>query len=273
MYIQNLFKDQIALVTGGRSGIGYAIAKMLLQYGAKVVIASRKEDLLQKAAEELSEFGECIYQVCDIRQTDQVKALGEKIQDHFGKLDILVNNAGGQFPSPAEAISENGWNAVINNNLNGTFYVISEMGKRFLIPQKNGVIINIIASIYRGFPAMVHTGAARAGVDNLTKTLAIEWGDYNIRVNAIAPGTIDSSGLDTYPKPVQDLFGQIREGIPLKRLGTVEDVAYATCFLASPMAAYITGVTLYIDGAQHLNSGDAMMLTRLLRNFTPKPKS
>ena len=272
MFDKSLFKDKIALVTGGRSGIGYAIAKMMLQHGAKMVIASRKEDLLSKAAEELSEFGECVAQACDIRQTEQIKALAQRVEAHFGKLDILVNNAGGQFPSPAEAISENGWNAVINNNLNGTFHMTQEMANSFFIPQNSGVIINIIANIYRGFPAMVHTGAARAGVDNLTKTLAVEWGDFNIRVNAIAPGTIESSGLDTYPKPVQDLFGQIKEGIPLKKLGSVEDVAYATCFLASPMAAYITGTTLYIDGAQHLNSGDSMVLTRLLRNFTKKPK-
>lgn len=272
MFQKDLFKDKIALVTGGRSGIGYAIAQMLLELGAKVMIASRKEDLLQKAAEELSQYGICKYQTCDIRESKQRSALMEKIETEFGHLDILVNNAGGQFPSPAEAISENGWNTVINNNLNGTFHMCSLMSRHFFIPQKEGIIINIIANIYRGFPSMVHTGAARAGVDNLTKTLAVEWGDYNIRINAIAPGTIDSSGLSTYPKPVQDLLGEAKAAIPMKRFGTVEEVAQATCFLASPLASYINGITLYVDGAQHLNGGDPMKLTRIMRAFTKMKK-
>ena len=272
MFAKDLFKDKVALVTGGRSGIGYAIAQMMLELGAKVMIASRKEDLLKQAADALGQHGECHYQACDIRESDQRKALMEKIKTVFGRLDILVNNAGGQFPAPAEGISENGWNTVINNNLNGTFHMSSLMGRNFFIPQKEGTIINIIANIYRGFPSMVHTGAARAGVDNLTKTLAVEWGDFNVRVNAIAPGTIQSSGLDTYPKPVQDLLGEARDAVPLKRFGTVEEVAHATCFLASPLAAYITGVTLYVDGAQHLNSGDTMKLTRIMRAFTKMKK-
>lgn len=268
MFQKDLFKDKIALVTGGRSGIGYAISQMMLELGAKVIIASRKEDLLKKAAEELSEYGECSYLACDIRESDQRNALMEKIKADHGRLDILVNNAGGQFPAPAETISENGWNAVINNNLNGTFHMSSLMARHFFIPQKEGNIINIIANIYRGFPSMVHTGAARAGVENLTKTLAVEWGDYNIRVNAIAPGTIESSGLDTYPKPVQDILGEAKAAVPLKRFGTVEEIANTTCFLASPLASYISGVSLYVDGAQHLNGGDPMKLTRLMRAFT-----
>lgn len=272
MFQKDLFKDKIALVTGGRSGIGYAISQMMLELGAKVIIASRKEDLLKKAAEELSQYGECSYLACDIRESDQRTALMEKIKADYGRLDILVNNAGGQFPAPAETISENGWNAVINNNLNGTFHMSSLMARHFFIPQKEGNIINIIANIYRGFPSMVHTGAARAGVENLTKTLAVEWGDYNIRVNAIAPGTIESSGLDTYPKPVQDLLGEARSAVPLKRFGTVEEIAYTTCFLASPLASYISGVSLYVDGAQHLNGGDPMKLTRLMRAFTKMKK-
>ncbi|MEO1652710.1 MAG: SDR family oxidoreductase [Bacteroidota bacterium] len=267
MFQKDTLKDKVALVTGGRSGIGYGIAKMFLELGAKVCIASRNEELLQKAAEELSQYGECISQACDIRETEQIKAVAQKIKDHFGRLDILVNNAGGQFPSPAEYISENGWNSVVNNNLNGTFHMTSAMAHTFFLEQKEGCIINIIANIYRGFPVMVHTGAARAGVDNMTKTLAVEWGDFNIRVNAIAPGTIESSGLDTYPPPVKALFEEVKEAIPLRRMGTVDDIAQATCFLASPLASYITGTTLYIDGAQHLSGSDPMKLTRIMRKF------
>ncbi len=266
MYSKDLFKDKIALVTGGRSGIGYAIAKLLLQHGASVMICSRKEDPLRKAAEELSEFGTCKYQPCDIRDTEQIMVLAEKIKTDFGRLDILINNAGGQFPALAEYINDKGWNAVINNNLNGTFYMTREMGNHFFIPQKEGIIVNIIADIHRGFPGMIHTGAARAGVENLSKTLAQEWSQFNIRINCVAPGIIESSGLDTYPPPIIEMFDAAKKGIPMQRFGQVEDVANAVAFLASPLASYITGVSLYVDGAQHLNY-DKMGLAKVMRQF------
>lgn len=271
MFANNLFQDKVVLVTGGRSGIGYGIAKTMLQLGAKVTIASRKEEPLKKAAEELSAFGSCDYKACDIRSSEEIQALAAQIKDRHGRLDILINNAGGQFPALAEFINDKGWNAVINNNLNGTFYMCREMGNAFFIPQKQGIIINIIADIFRGFPGMIHTGAARAGVENLTKTLALEWSQYNIRINCVAPGTIESSGLSTYPQPVQDMFEEARDAVPLKRFGEVEDVANAVCFLASPLASYISGINLYVDGAQHLNS-DKMGLPNVLRSFM-KPKS
>lgn len=266
MYQKDLFKDKVALVTGGRSGIGYGIAKQYLELGAKVFICSRKEEPLKKAAEELSVFGPVAYTPCDIRKTDQIKALAEKIQAEYGKLDILINNAGGQFPAPAELISENGWAAVINNNLNGTFYVSQEMYKSFFSQQNHGIILNIIANMHRGFPGMAHTGAARAGVENLTKTLAQEWAQHNVRINAIAPGTIQSSGLDTYPEPMQKRFAEIVEHNLMKRLGTVEDVANATMFYTSELSSYISGTTLYVDGIEHL-SGDRMGLIDTLRTF------
>jgi len=138
---------------------------------------------------------------------------------------------------------------VINNNLNGTWYVTQRMAKTFFIPQQEGVIVNMIANIFRGFPGMAHTGAARAGVDNLTKTLAVEWSKYAIRVNAIAPGIIKSSGLANYP---EQMLQGLADTIPVKRLGSTEEVAWLTLFLASPMAAYITGETIYVDGGQRL---------------------
>jgi citronellol/citronellal dehydrogenase len=138
---------------------------------------------------------------------------------------------------------------VVNNNLIGTFYVTQIMAKTFFIPQKEGNIVNIIANIYRGFPGMVHTGAARAGVDNMTKTLAIEWVRYNIRVNAIAPGIIRSSGMDTYPPAI--LKG-IEKSIPNNRMGTMDEVAWPVLFLSSPMATYISGETLYVDAGNRL---------------------
>ena len=266
MFKENTFKGKVVLVTGGRSGIGFQIAKDMLLLGAKVIICSRKEDKLLKAKEELIAFGEVEAKACDIRKEEDIKALADFIKEKFQQLDILVNNAGGQFPTLAEFTNNKGWNAVINNNLNGTFYMTRDMANHFFLPQKEGNIINIIAQIHRGFPGMVHTGAARAGVENMSKTLALEWSHANIRINCIAPGTIESSGLDTYPQPVQDMFEEGKKANPLKRFGTTEDVSNAVCFLASPLSSYITGITLYVDGAAHLN-GDKMGLPNVLKSF------
>ena len=249
MFAEKLFQDKIVLVTGGGSGIGKAIAQRFLEYDAHVFIGSRKAERIAEAQAELSRYGQCHALSLNIRQPDQVAEAAEEIAQKYGRLDILINNAGGQFPSPAEAISINGWSAVIDTNLNGTFYVTRQMANSFFIPQHGGVIINIIANIFKGFPGMSHTGAARAGVDNLTKTLAIEWATHQIRVNAVAPGIIHSSGLENYPP---ELLKGISDKIPLKRLGTTEEVANLSLFLASPMATFITGETVYIDGGQRL---------------------
>lgn len=249
VFQSNIFSNKVVFVTGGGSGIGKAIARHFLQHGATVFIASRKADRIAAAQAELSAYGTCHALSLDIRQAEQVAQVAQQIQQISGRLDILVNNAGGQFPSAAELISPNGWNAVINTNLNGTFYVSSQLANTFFIPQKHGVVVNIIANVYRGFPGMAHTGAARAGVDNLTKTLAVEWSRHQIRVNAVAPGIIFSSGLENYPP---EILQGIEAKIPLKRLGTTDEVAHATLFLASNMAGFITGETLYVDGGQRL---------------------
>jgi citronellol/citronellal dehydrogenase len=264
MYSPDLFEDQVALVTGGRSGIGYGIAEMLLQYGAKVFICARKEEPLREAADRLSEFGPCAYLPVDIREPEAVDKLADAIADTYDRLDILVNNAGGQFPALAEHISDNGWRAVINTNLNGTFFVTKTMANRFFIPQKSGSIVNIIVNMWRGMPGMAHTGAARAGVENLTKTLAQEWATYGIRINSVAPGTIISSGLDTYAEPIRELLDQMKETNLMGRHGTIEEVANAVCFLASPLSSYTSGITLMVDGMDHLHS-NPMGLIRMFR--------
>ncbi|MEM9928321.1 MAG: SDR family oxidoreductase [Bacteroidota bacterium] len=264
MYSPTLFQNQVALVTGGRSGIGFGIAKRLLELGAKVVICSRKAEPLAVAAAELSEFGTCIHRACDIRKSEEVEALADQIQEEFGKLDILVNNAGGQFPSLARYISDNGWNAVINTNVNGTFFVTRIMANRFFIPQQSGNVVNIIVNHLRGFPGMAHTGAARAAVENLTKSLAQEWATYNIRLNCVAPGTIISSGLDTYAEPVKALLDQMEQDNLMRRHGTIDDVANSVLFLASPLSAYTSGTTIYVDGMDHLH-GDRMRMVNMFR--------
>ena len=266
MYANQLFAEKIILVSGGRSGIGYAIAEAFLHYGATVFIASRKEEALKEAAQELNKKGDCFPFACDIRKPEEVAALAQFIKEKTGRLDILINNAGGQFPAPAHIMAEKGWATVINNNLNGTFYMSQQMANTFFIPQKIGNIVNITANVRNGFPGMAHTGAARAGVENLTKTLGQEWASFGIRVNAVAPGTIATSGLDQYPQMIQDHFKAQEEQNLMQRFGTAEDIANAVLFLASPLASYISGVTLAVDGLEQF-SGDRMALYKSMMNL------
>lgn len=249
MFKPNLFKGKTVLVTGGGSGIGFAIAQQFLEYGASVFICSRKVDRIEHALQELRPLGQAFGRTLDIREPDQVTQMADFIADEAGQLDILVNNAGGQFPSPAADITPKGWQAVVNTNLNGTWFVTQTMAQRFFFPQNQGIVLNIVVNNYRGFPGMAHTGAARAGVMNLTKSLAVEWASKGIRLNCIAPGIIQSSGLDNYPP---ELVADVARTIPMKRLGTMEEVAALTLFLASPAAAYMTGDTIYLDGGASL---------------------
>jgi citronellol/citronellal dehydrogenase len=249
-----LLEGHVAIVTGGGSGIGLAISRSLCELGARVAIGGRDPAKLEVARAELSARGWSVYaQPCDIREVEQVGAFVRGVRQALGEVTILVNNAGGQFPILAEALSPRGWDAVIRNNLNGTFYMTREVAVACMIPARRGRIVSIIANIARGFPGMVHTGAARAGVDNMTKTLAVEWAQYGIAVNAVAPGTIRTSGTDQYPP---ELLERCRLCTPLRRLGTPEEVANLCTYLASDAASYVTGETWYIDGGAHL-WGDA----------------
>ena len=252
-----LYDGHIAIVTGGGSGIGFAIARTLGELGARVSISGRKPDKLAAAKDELEKRGVVVHtQACDIREIEQVAAYVDKVRADLGEPTVLINNAGGQFPTTAETLSPRGWEAVIRNNLNGTFFMTREVAVKSMIPQKRGRIVNIIANIRRGFPGMVHTGAARAGVENMTKTLAVEWAQHNIQVNAIAPGIIQSSGIDQYPP---ELVEMSRLRTPMKRLGSAEEVGELVAYIASDAASFVTGETWYIDGGAHL-WGDAWLI-------------
>jgi citronellol/citronellal dehydrogenase len=249
-----LFDGQVAIVTGGGSGIGLAIAETLGELGAKVSICGRKAERLTVAKARLEGLGFVTHAAtCDIREPDQIAAYVDAVGASLGRASVLVNNAGGQFPTTADSLSAKGWDAVIRNNLSGTFFMTQAVAMRHFFPQDKGRVVNVIANVARGFPGMVHTGAARAGVDNLTKTLAIEWAEHNVQVNAVAPGIIRSTGTDQYPP---ELLENSRQKTPMKRLGTPAEVAELVAYLASDAAWFVTGETWYIDGGAHL-WGDA----------------
>jgi len=259
MFRSGLFEGHVAVITGGGSGIGLAIAHALVELGCKVAIGGRKQEKLDAARAELEAKGgssRVFAETVDIRDVDHVGRFVDSVARALGPASILVNNAGGQFPTAAEHLATKGWDAVIRNNLNGTFYVTQAVALRHMIPHRRGRIVNIIANIARGFPGMVHTGAARAGVENMTKTLAVEWAQHNIQVNAIAPGIIRSTGTEQYPPELVELS---RQKTPMKRLGTPDEVAQLAVYMAADEASFVNGECWYIDGGAHL-WGDAWVI-------------
>lgn len=248
----DLFLGQIGIVTGGGSGIGRCVAHELASLGATVVLASRDRAKLDHVEGEIIEDGgKAVVIPCDIRDEDQVRDLVRETLARLGRLDFLVNNGGGQFIAPLENLSANGWRAVIETNLTGTFLMCREVVRQHM-GEHGGAIVNVVADMWRGMPMMGHSGAARAGVVNLTKTSAIEWAKSGIRVNAVAPGIIRSSGLKNYPEGVRAALKMLPEEIPARRFGTESEVSAAVVFLLSPGARYITGVTVPVDGASSL---------------------
>jgi citronellol/citronellal dehydrogenase len=252
IYRPGLFADHVIVVSGGGTGIGRATARELAALGAHVVLCSRSPEHLEPARAEIEAAGGAATALtCNIRDPESVEILFATVEERLGRIDGLVNNAGGQFLSPAESISPKGWHAVVETNLTGAF-LMSQAAFRHGMRSHGGAIVNIVAEVWRGFPGMAHSGAARAGVVNLTQTLALEWAQYNVRTNAIAPGIIDSSGLRTYPEAVQAQLANIARETPASRMGTEGEIAASVIFLLSPAAAYISGATLRVDGASSL---------------------
>jgi citronellol/citronellal dehydrogenase len=250
-----LFEGRTILVTGGGTGIGRCTAHELAALGAHVVIAARRKEPLEATAAEIAEAGgSCETALVNVRDEQAVDATIAALVAKHGRIDGLVNNAGGQFVQPAAQLSPNGWRTVIDLNLNGTF-LVSRAVYRHSMERHGGAIVNMLADVWTGFPGMAHMAAARAGIANLTITLSMEWAASDVRVNCVAPGTILSSGMLTYPREIQErIVLEMVKSTPA-RLGTESEVSAAIVFLLSPGAAFVTGVTLEVDGGQQFQKG------------------
>jgi NAD(P)-dependent dehydrogenase (short-subunit alcohol dehydrogenase family) len=258
MFERDLLKDQVAVITGGGTGIGLAIARRLGALGARIAIASRNAEHLEQGSASLREAGiDALAIQLDVRNTEQVDEMVLRTVRHFGGFDILVNNAAGNFICRAEDLSPNGWNAVIGIVLNGTFYCSRAVGQYMIARKRGGSIISILANyVWTGSPGTIHSAAAKAGVMSLTQTLAVEWARHGIRVNAVAPGPIESSpGAERQLWNTPEAKERISAMIPGGRWGTPDHVADAVAFLAAPQNSFITGEILTIDGGAWLNRG------------------
>jgi citronellol/citronellal dehydrogenase len=238
-----------AIVTGGGTGIGRATALALHRDGFAVVIAGRRPEPLEETRAMIGQ--DCAVLAGDIREPEVADRLIDLCIETHGRVDVLVNNAGGQFVAAAEDISPNGWAAVRRLNLDAPWYLMQQVARRSMIPSKGGRIVSVVLCPTRGIPGMAHSSAARAGVQALTNVLAVEWGKHGIGVVAVAPGWIDTEGTRQYG----DDLAQMAERIPMRRLGTAEEVADLIAFLVSPNAAYITGQTIVIDGGIENTAG------------------
>jgi len=249
-----LFAGRLVWVTGGGSGIGRCVAHELAALGATVIISGRKLDKLERVRAEIAEDGgRCHVIAFDIRDEEMVKGAVAQMLAQYGPVNGLVNNAGGQFPAPLMAIAKKGFDAVVANNLTGGFLMMRELFTQCM-QQHGGAIVNMTADFRNGMPGMGHSGAARAGMSNLTMSAAFEWAHAGVRVNAVAPGWVASSGMDTYGPAMQPLIKKLKDAVPLKRVALEAEVSAVIVFLLSPAASFVTGITVQIDGGASLGN-------------------
>ena len=249
-FAPGLLHGRVIVVTGGGSGIGRCTAHELASLGAHVVLIGRKLEKLQDVAGEIvADGGRASFHACDIREEDTVRTVVTAIVGVHGRIDGLVNNAGGQYITPLENISAKGWQAVIDTNLTGGFLMARECYVQSM-QERGGAIVNIVADMWGSMPGMGHSGAARAGMVNFTETAALEWARSGVRVNAVAPGYIASSGMDHYPAEAGPMLREMRQTVPAGRFGNEAETSAAIVFLLSPAASFISGSVLRVDGAR-----------------------
>jgi citronellol/citronellal dehydrogenase len=247
LFQPGLLDGQVALLSGGGSGLGRASALELAALGARVVVCGRRLEPLEETAA-ASEGGRCEAIACDIREEDQVEALVDDVLARHSRIDVLVNNAGGQFLTPAEDITPKGFRTVIRLNVEGTWLMTHAVATKAMMGGAGGKIVNVTLSPHHGLPGMAHSSAARAAVENLTRVLSIEWARFGIRLTALAAGHFATETLRTkYPAPVVE---GVAGTVPLQRLGTEEEFAWLVAYLASPAGDYFSGAILTIDGAR-----------------------
>jgi NAD(P)-dependent dehydrogenase (short-subunit alcohol dehydrogenase family) len=254
MFDKELLKDKVVLITGGGTGLGRAMGERFLELGAKLAITSRREEVLQKAAQEMGTEGkEVFYKSCDVRDPAQIAELVDAVEQHYGSIDVLINNAAGNFISPTERLSPRAVDAVLNIVLHGTLYMTLEIGKRWIEQKRGGTMLNIVtsyASTGSGF--VVPSAAAKAGVLAITRSLAVEWAKYGIRQVAIAPGPFPTEGAWTRLSPTPELANKAIKRVPLGRVGDKAELANLAAYLISDYAGYINGEVITIDGGEWL---------------------